>query len=699
MSVPNQTPYIIYNANGLTTVFPFEFYIINSADLQVSINGTMVTSGYSVSGAGNVGGGDVTFITPPASGSVVMLERVVPTYRLTDYQDNGDLLADTVNKDFDRLWMAIQRSFIYLGLALRRPLLGGPFDAEGYRVANLGDPINQQDAATKNYVDNVSLVRALRVPENFVPVLPPADQRANKLLAFNAEGQPITVLPESGSASDVLIELAKPTGAARIGTESGADAQDYFSAVDINTVTALMSSNLPAQIKVVRTSGYYDIFGKRDIWVRSAETAAASQTPLQLNKLAASDATGSVWYLDISDGRITVESIGAKADGVFDCWAYFELCLKNAEQGTNRVVTGIGINYLTNKPLILKTGRHLEFNAHLGVDIIYGGDVLTEQDAPSATTPVGTDQTSVFSGKKAQVIVVHASQDYARYFSLKNVYIKCKPGVTADYGVYCPFGNQFDFSSVQNSDCLVGLDSRDLYTGSFTDVFFSAPTGVMGTVGFNLTPIENGRGAGTSLIFTRVGILNFRFSWYITELNYANFLSCYTEGSFSRYCARLERCNGIVFNAYGCERLTQVGGDGRLFVIIDSQTTINALQASYNVNLSGTQGISISGNSQVTISEPYFVTVGSTYTPFQTDNTSRVRIFGFKWAGVTPGVNVLGQQTVMYGEPGRTECVNFPGNWNGGFIRIGSVRLWDDGVGLRIKRGSDPANVSDGTSL
>ncbi|WP_413599465.1 phage tail fiber protein [Enterobacter kobei] len=219
MSVPNQTPYIIYNANGLTTVFPFEFYIINSGDIQVSINGTIVTSGYSVSGVGNVGGGDVTFITPPASGSVVMLERVVPTYRLTDYQDNGDLLADTVNKDFDRLWMAIQRSFIYLGLALRRPLLGGPFNAEGYRIAGLANPVDAQDAATKNYVDNVSLVRALRVPESSVGILPPADQRANKLLAFNALGQPITVVPQSGSASDVLIELAKPTGASLIGVQ------------------------------------------------------------------------------------------------------------------------------------------------------------------------------------------------------------------------------------------------------------------------------------------------------------------------------------------------------------------------------------------------------------------------------------------------------------------------------------------------
>ncbi|AOP85641.1 hypothetical protein BFV64_04380 [Enterobacter kobei] len=217
MSVPNQTPYIIYNANGMTTVFPFEFYVINAGDIQVTVNGTVVTSGFSVSGVGNVGGGDVVFVTPPANGAVVMLERVVPTYRLTDYQDNGDLLADTVNKDFDRLWMAIQRAFIYLGLALRRPLFGGPFDAQGYRIANLGNPVNLQDAATRNYVDNVVMVRTLRVPEASVSILPPVDQRANKLLAFNAAGQPIVVLPASGSASDVMIELAKPDGEKFIG--------------------------------------------------------------------------------------------------------------------------------------------------------------------------------------------------------------------------------------------------------------------------------------------------------------------------------------------------------------------------------------------------------------------------------------------------------------------------------------------------
>lgn len=244
MSVPNQIPYIIYNANGLTTVFPFEFYIISASDIQVTLNGETVTSGYSVSGVGNVSGGDIIFLTPPVSGTVVMLERVVPTYRLTDYQDNGDLLADTVNKDFDRLWMAIQRSFIYLGLALRRPLFGGPFDAQGYRISKGGDPVDKQDFATKNYVDNVSLVRALRVPEAFVAPLPPVEQRKNKIVAMDNSGNPLMVLPESGSAADVMIELAKPSGAGGIGTTSGETVQQELDdrAADISALGARASA-------------------------------------------------------------------------------------------------------------------------------------------------------------------------------------------------------------------------------------------------------------------------------------------------------------------------------------------------------------------------------------------------------------------------------------------------------------------------
>ncbi|MGP3068480.1 hypothetical protein [Serratia nevei] len=219
MSVPNQTPYNIYTANGLTTIFPYEFYLLNEGDLAVSLNGSVITSGYTISGVGNVDGGEVLFLTPPANGVTIMLERVIPTYRLTDYQDNGDMLADTVNKDFDRLWMAIQQAFIYLGLALTRPLLGGPFNAKGYRIENLGYPLNRTDAASKQYVDDTgaaSLSRTLRVPEPSVNMLRPVAVRNKSLLGFNDLGQPVPIFSMTDTA-DLAIRLASSTGANLVG--------------------------------------------------------------------------------------------------------------------------------------------------------------------------------------------------------------------------------------------------------------------------------------------------------------------------------------------------------------------------------------------------------------------------------------------------------------------------------------------------
>ncbi|MGQ5810060.1 phage tail fiber domain-containing protein, partial [Serratia sp. IR-2025] len=230
MSVPNQTPYNIYTANGLTTVFPYEFYLLNAGDLAVSLNGSVITSGYTISGVGNVDGGEVLFLTPPANGVTVMLERVIPTYRLTDYQDNGDLLADTVNKDFDRLWMAIQQAFIYLGLALTRPLLGGPFNAKGYRIENLGYPVNNADAASKEYVDNTVgaatdrlFKRTLRVPEDYVDELPTIHGRGGKLFAWSNSGRPIAVHAETDGGTQLEIDLAGSDGFKFIGQAGSFD--------------------------------------------------------------------------------------------------------------------------------------------------------------------------------------------------------------------------------------------------------------------------------------------------------------------------------------------------------------------------------------------------------------------------------------------------------------------------------------------
>lgn len=121
MPLPLQTPIVRYTANGVTTVFPYQFLLLRAGDLQVTVDGVLLTltTHYSISGVGVVSGGNVTFVTAPGAGSEVVIARVVPLLRDVDYQEGGDLPAETLDADFDRLWMVIQGMAVGLQLGGR----------------------------------------------------------------------------------------------------------------------------------------------------------------------------------------------------------------------------------------------------------------------------------------------------------------------------------------------------------------------------------------------------------------------------------------------------------------------------------------------------------------------------------------------------------------------------------------------------
>lgn len=107
--------------NGVTTVFAYNFRILSAADLEVSVDGVVKTLNvdYTVSGVGAGSGGNVTFTAAPASNTQVLRRRNMAFARTTDYQDNGDLLADVLNPDQDSPVLMIQQ----LNEALSRSLL------------------------------------------------------------------------------------------------------------------------------------------------------------------------------------------------------------------------------------------------------------------------------------------------------------------------------------------------------------------------------------------------------------------------------------------------------------------------------------------------------------------------------------------------------------------------------------------------
>ena len=123
MAVTAQTPINVTEANGFTTTFPYNFLILDAADLLVRVSGVVQTLNvdYTVTGVGNQAGGNVVFTVAPAFGTAVVRQRQMDFDRVQDYQTNGDFAAAEVNRDFDRPVMMIQQLAESIARALLLP--------------------------------------------------------------------------------------------------------------------------------------------------------------------------------------------------------------------------------------------------------------------------------------------------------------------------------------------------------------------------------------------------------------------------------------------------------------------------------------------------------------------------------------------------------------------------------------------------
>tara|TARA_Y100000310_G_scaffold86464_1_gene83345 strand:- start:639 stop:2216 length:1578 start_codon:yes stop_codon:yes gene_type:complete len=183
LTVGDVTPRVQYTATGSQTVFAYSFPIFVDSDLKVYIGSTLksLTTHYTVSGAGTTAGGNVTLGTGATAGDIVTIYRDLPVSRTTDYQTGGDLLAETLNDDLDKVVMMAQQNERDLN---NRTLRFGQFTT--------GIPLAEFTES--------------------------ATDRANKVLAFDSSGDP-TITLELGtfqgnwatSTAYVIRDLVKDT--------------------------------------------------------------------------------------------------------------------------------------------------------------------------------------------------------------------------------------------------------------------------------------------------------------------------------------------------------------------------------------------------------------------------------------------------------------------------------------------------------
>jgi hypothetical protein len=129
MTVSTSTSTASYTANGSTTTFAYPFKIFADSDLVVILRNTatavetvqVLNSAYTVTGAGNVAGGNVVFGTAPASGNTVFIRRVLPLTQETDYVANDPFPAEAHENALDKLTMLVQQASVDADRAILFP--------------------------------------------------------------------------------------------------------------------------------------------------------------------------------------------------------------------------------------------------------------------------------------------------------------------------------------------------------------------------------------------------------------------------------------------------------------------------------------------------------------------------------------------------------------------------------------------------
>lgn len=461
MTVASEINHNQYVGNGVTTAFDYGFRVFKNSHLLVQVSdldGVLSTlvlgTDYTVTGVG-ASGGKVLLTVPLAIGWSISIDRSLPIVQETDLRNQGTFYAETHEDAFDYLTMLIQRVYSYFNLALRKPSwLAKFYDAQGNRISNLANPVNPQDAVTKNYSDNqaqTNLNKTLRVPDAYIEQLPTIAQLEGKVIAI-VNGKPVGVLPQSGSATDVLIELSKPAGFKNIGQVK------YFS---------LLRSIIPeSEGQRILLASYYE--GGRTGGGEFIARGTAGLATIPADNGGSIASVNATWFWErVQQDNSFVEDFGAvpfaiAADNTIPSSAVSSSdAFQRMFNALNYIQMTHSARYLITTPVKLK-GNYWRIIGNKS--FIHKKSV----EKTGLTSPI-----PVFGG--------YASIDYncvfvaiedCRYWTIEGFDIDCHEGILADrpVGFYFPSVVNYAFSKINTRGCMTSFWFKNAWQGKFDDV-------------------------------------------------------------------------------------------------------------------------------------------------------------------------------------------------------------------------------------
>ena len=139
MTIALQTSRVDYVGNGNTAEYDYTFQIFSASDLLVSVRDAnniettlTLNTDYTVSGAGDPGGGSITLAAGNLeSGNILTIRRVRDLTQETDIRNQGEFFPETHEDTFDHLIMVDQQQQDEIDRSLKLPetVASAGFDA------------------------------------------------------------------------------------------------------------------------------------------------------------------------------------------------------------------------------------------------------------------------------------------------------------------------------------------------------------------------------------------------------------------------------------------------------------------------------------------------------------------------------------------------------------------------------------------
>ncbi len=129
MTVTANTTRNEYSAGTNQNEYSYNFQLNDETDVKVLLGGVLQTlnADYTVEGVGVGSGGTITFTLTdsdnnpisPTQGTQIIIFHAMDLDRDTAFQQNGLILADEINNDYDRLWLACNQQQTAINRSLR----------------------------------------------------------------------------------------------------------------------------------------------------------------------------------------------------------------------------------------------------------------------------------------------------------------------------------------------------------------------------------------------------------------------------------------------------------------------------------------------------------------------------------------------------------------------------------------------------